>query len=110
MIMLMYLGERLLAVIFEVFGIDIEMIVVGGERLRALGNTGNKLLHLQQKHRRSAHYSQKASLGWRMEWHNLANGEEKMTSESSDQFIAHKEDTHFQEIKVENMAKISEKM
>lgn len=48
MIMLIYLGERLLAVIFEVFGIDIEMIVVGGERLRALGNTGNKLLHLQQ--------------------------------------------------------------
>jgi len=24
------------------------MIVVGGERLRALGNTGNKFLHLQQ--------------------------------------------------------------
>ncbi len=46
--MLTYLGERLLAVIFEVFGIDIEMIVVGSERLRALGNTGNKLLHLQQ--------------------------------------------------------------
>lgn len=33
------------------------------------------------EHRHSAHYSQKASLGWRMEWHNLANGEEKMTSE-----------------------------
>lgn len=46
--MLMYLGERLLVVIFEVFGIDVEMIVVGGERLRALGNAGNKLLHLQQ--------------------------------------------------------------
>lgn len=45
---LVYLGKRLLVVIFEVFGIDIEMIVVGGERLRALGNTGNKLLHLQQ--------------------------------------------------------------
>lgn len=42
------LGERLLVVIFEVLRIDIQMIVVGCERLRALGNTGNKLLHLQQ--------------------------------------------------------------
>lgn len=44
--MLGYLGERLLVVIFEVLGINVEMIVVGGEGLRALCNTGNKLLHL----------------------------------------------------------------
>lgn len=47
--MLRYLGKRLLVVIFKVLRIDVEMIVVCGEGLRALGNTGNKLFHLHQK-------------------------------------------------------------
>lgn len=46
--MVRYLSEGLLVVIFEMLGIDVEMIVVRGEGLRALGNTGNKLFHLHQ--------------------------------------------------------------
>lgn len=40
------LGEGLLPVVLEVPGVDIEVVLVDGERLRALGDARNKLLHL----------------------------------------------------------------
>lgn len=43
-----YLCERLLAVILQVFRVDIEVIVVDGERLRAFGYARHKLLHFKE--------------------------------------------------------------
>ena len=43
-----YLCERLLAVVLQVLGVDIEVIVVDGERLRTLGYRRHKLLHLKE--------------------------------------------------------------
>lgn len=43
-----YLCERLLAVILQVFRVDIEVIVVDGERLRAFGYARHKLLYFKE--------------------------------------------------------------
>lgn len=43
-----YLSEGFLSVIFQVFGIDVEMVLVNGEGLGAFGNAGDKLLHFQE--------------------------------------------------------------
>lgn len=42
------LGKGLLPVVLEVPGVDIEVVLVDGERLRALGDARYKLLHLQE--------------------------------------------------------------
>lgn len=43
-----YLRKRLLAVVFQVLRVDIEVIVVDGERLRTFGNARHKLLHFKE--------------------------------------------------------------
>lgn len=43
----MYLSKTFLSVVFEVFGVDVEVVVIDGKRLGALCNAGHKLLHLQ---------------------------------------------------------------
>lgn len=45
---LWYLCKWLLAVILQVLRVDIEVIVVAGERLRAFGNARHKLLHFKE--------------------------------------------------------------
>lgn len=42
------LSEGLLPVVLEVPGVNVEVVLVDGERLRALGNARHKLLHLQE--------------------------------------------------------------
>ena len=42
-----YLSEGFLPVIFQVFGVDIEVVVVDSEGLGTLSDTRNKLLHFQ---------------------------------------------------------------
>lgn len=44
--MVFYLREGLLVVVFEVFGVNVKVIVVGGEGLRALSDAGHELLDL----------------------------------------------------------------
>lgn len=44
----MYLGKGLLAVVLEVPGVDVEVVVVDGEGLGAFGNARHKLFHLKQ--------------------------------------------------------------
>lgn len=44
-----YLGEALLAVILEVFGVDIDVIPVDTVWLGKLGGVLNKLLHLHRR-------------------------------------------------------------
>lgn len=45
-IVLAYLGEGLLVVVFELQGVDIELVLVGGERVVVLGLFREKLLDL----------------------------------------------------------------
>lgn len=45
----MYLGEALLAVIFEVFGVDVDVVSVDAVRLRELGGVLDKLFHLHSR-------------------------------------------------------------
>lgn len=42
------LGEGLLPVILEVLGVDVEVVLVDGKGLRALGDARHELLHLQE--------------------------------------------------------------
>lgn len=44
-----YLGEALLAVIFEVFRIDVDVVSVDAVGLRELGGVLDKLLHLHRR-------------------------------------------------------------
>ena len=44
----MYLCEWLLAVVLQVLGVDVEVIVVDGERLRTFGYIRHKLLHFEE--------------------------------------------------------------
>lgn len=43
-----HLCKRLLAVVFQVLRVDVEVIVVDGERLRTFGNAWHKLLHFKE--------------------------------------------------------------
>lgn len=45
---LAYLGEGLLVVVFELQGVDIELVLVGGERVVVLGLFREKLLDLHR--------------------------------------------------------------
>lgn len=45
---LVYLCKGLLAIVLQVLGVDVEVIVVDGERLRALGDARHKLLHFKE--------------------------------------------------------------
>jgi len=44
-----HLGEGLLPVVLEELGVDVQVVVVGGEGLGALGDAGHELLDLQQR-------------------------------------------------------------
>ena len=43
-----YLSEGFLSVIFEVFRVHVEVVLIDGEWLGALSDAGYKLLHLQE--------------------------------------------------------------
>lgn len=45
---LVYLCKGLLAIVLQVLGVDVEVIVVDGERLGALGDARHKLLHFKE--------------------------------------------------------------
>lgn len=43
-----YLSKGFLPVILEVLRVDVQVVLIDGERLGALGDAGHKLLHLQE--------------------------------------------------------------
>lgn len=43
-----HLGEGLLVVVFELLGVNVELVLVGGERAVVLCHLGEKLLHLHR--------------------------------------------------------------
>lgn len=43
-----HLGEGLLVVVFELLGVDVELVLVGGERAVVLCHLGEKLLNLHR--------------------------------------------------------------
>lgn len=43
-----HLGEALLVIVFELLGVDVELVLVGGEGAVVLGHLREKLLHLHR--------------------------------------------------------------